>query len=67
MNKGILLSGGTGFVGTELADRLVRGKGLGGTTTLATGNAVRYDRDLKALGIDLAPEYDRLEAENAGR
>ena len=42
---------------------LVRGKGLGGTTTLATGNAVRYDRDLQAIGIDLSREYDQLEAE----
>lgn len=42
---------------------LVRGKGLGGTTTLATGNAVRYDRDLQAIGIDLTKEYGELEAE----
>ncbi len=42
---------------------LVRGKGLGGTTTLATGNAVRYDRDLQAIGIDLTEEYEQLEAE----
>lgn len=42
---------------------LVRGKGLGGTTTLATGNAVRYDKDLQAIGIDLTPEYTQLEAE----
>mgnify|MGYP001090529665 CR=1 FL=1 len=27
--------------------------GLGGTTTLATGNAVRMDRDLKEIGIHL--------------
>lgn len=42
---------------------LVRGKGLGGTTTLATGNAVRYDCDLQAIGIDLTDEYEQLEAE----
>lgn len=42
---------------------LVRGKGLGGTTTLATGNAVRYDKDLQAIGIDLSEEYNQLEAE----
>lgn len=42
---------------------LVRGKGLGGTTPLATGNAIRYDRDLQAIGIDLTPEYEALEAE----
>ncbi len=32
---------------------MVRGIGLGGTTTLATGNAVRYDDALKELGINL--------------
>ena len=32
---------------------LVNGIGLGGTTTICTGNALRLDRDLKALGIDL--------------
>ncbi len=39
---------------------MVRGIGLGGTTTLATGNAVRYDRDLKALGIDLDEQFEAL-------
>lgn len=39
---------------------LVRGKGLGGTTTLATGNAVRYDGDLKAIGIDLEEQFAQL-------
>ena len=38
-----------------------RGIGVGGTTTLATGNAVRKDEDLKALGIDLDDEFRRLE------
>lgn len=42
---------------------LVRGRGLGGTTTLATGNAVRYDDDLRAIGIDLSEKYTRLEEE----
>ncbi len=41
----------------------VRGKGVGGTTTLATGNAVRYDRYLRDLGIDLDAEFAELEAE----
>ncbi len=39
---------------------LVRGVGLGGTTTLCTGNAVRMDRDLKELGIDLDAEFEEL-------
>ena len=39
---------------------LVRGFGKGGTTTLATGNAVRYDHALKEIGIDLDPEFAEL-------
>ncbi len=39
---------------------MVRGIGLGGTTTLATGNAVRYDGALKELGIDLDEQFDEL-------
>lgn len=39
---------------------LVHGCGVGGTTTLATGNAVRYDGALKVLGIDLDEEFDEL-------
>ncbi len=39
---------------------LVRGFGKGGTTTLATGNAVRYDADLKEMGIDLDKEFEEL-------
>lgn len=39
---------------------LVRGEAVGGTTTLATGNAVRYDGALKELGIDLDPEFEAL-------
>jgi choline dehydrogenase-like flavoprotein len=42
---------------------LVRGIGLGGTTTLATGNGVRLDGVLKELGIDLHTEYDELDSE----
>ena len=39
---------------------MVRGIGLGGTTTLATGNAVRYDGALKEIGIDLDEQFDAL-------
>lgn len=39
---------------------MVNGRGVGGTTTLATGNAVRYGHDLKAIGIDLDNEFKEL-------
>jgi choline dehydrogenase-like flavoprotein len=39
---------------------LVNGIGLGGTTTICTGNALRLDRDLKALGIDLDAEFEEI-------
>lgn len=39
---------------------MVRGIGVGGTTTLATGNAVRYDGSLKKLGINLDEQFDEL-------
>jgi choline dehydrogenase-like flavoprotein len=39
---------------------MVHGMALGGTTTLATGNAVRMDRDLQALGINLDCEFAEL-------
>ena len=39
---------------------LINGSGLGGTTTLCTGNALRMDRDLKALGIDLETEFEEV-------
>lgn len=39
---------------------IARGIGLGGTTTLATGNAVRFDDDLKAIGINLDAQFDKL-------
>ncbi len=42
---------------------LVRGIGTGGTTTLATGNALRCDRGLKAIGIDLDAELAELDRE----
>lgn len=42
---------------------LVRGLGTGGTTTLATANALRLDSGLKRLGIDLDEEFDELARE----
>jgi len=39
---------------------LVCGKGLGGTTTLSTGNARRLDENLKAMGINLDPEFEDI-------
>jgi len=39
---------------------LANGIGLGGTTTICTGNAVRMDRDLKALGINLDAEFEEI-------
>jgi choline dehydrogenase-like flavoprotein len=39
----------------------VAGRAVGGTTTLATGNALRYDRYLADLGIDLDAEFAELE------
>ncbi len=39
---------------------MVYGRGLGGTTTLATGNAVRADDALKQIGIDLDEEFAEL-------
>ena len=38
----------------------VAGRCIGGTTTLATGNALRYDRFLADLGIDLDAEFAEL-------
>ncbi len=42
---------------------LVNGEALGGTTTLATGNAVRADGGLRALGIGLDREFEELHRE----
>jgi len=42
---------------------LVRGIGTGGTTTMATGNALRLDQGLKAIGIDLDAEFAELDRE----
>ncbi len=39
---------------------LVTGRGTGGTTTLATGNAVRLDGALRRLGVDLEAEFAEL-------
>lgn len=39
---------------------MVRGIGLGGTTTMGTGNAVRYDGAVRELGIDLDAEFEEL-------
>jgi choline dehydrogenase-like flavoprotein len=50
---------------TRVGDRmsLVAGVATGGTTTLATGNAMRCDEALLRLGIDLSPEFEGLAAE----
>ena len=42
---------------------LVHGAGIGGTTTIATGNGVRMDADLRALGLDLDEEFAEIERE----
>ena len=39
---------------------LVSGLGTGGATTVATGNALRLDHGLKAIGIDLEAEFAEL-------
>jgi choline dehydrogenase-like flavoprotein len=39
---------------------LVNGIGVGGTTPMATGNGIRADGALRALGIDLDPEFDQI-------
>lgn len=39
---------------------MVNGHGLGGTTTLSAGNALRMDQGLKDLGIDLDDEFEEL-------
>ena len=40
---------------------MVYGRGVGGTTTLATGNAVRADEGLKKIGINLDAEFEELQ------
>lgn len=39
---------------------MVNGTGLGGTTTLSAGNALRVDGQLKEIGIDLDDEFEEL-------
>lgn len=39
---------------------MVYGRGVGGTTTLATGNAIRADEGLKRIGINLDEEFAYL-------
>ena len=38
----------------------VYGRGIGGTTNLATANALRYDASLRQLGIELDEEFEEL-------
>ncbi len=42
---------------------MVTGKGTGGSTTLSTGSALRWDQDLKEIGINLDEEFQELESE----
>ncbi len=42
---------------------LVRGQGLGGTTTISTGNALRLDGGLQSLGINLDEEFEAIRRE----
>jgi choline dehydrogenase-like flavoprotein len=42
---------------------LVNGVGTGGTTTMATGNGIRMDEDLRALGLDLDREFEEIARE----
>jgi len=42
---------------------LVNGIGTGGTTTMATGNGIRMDADLRELGLDLDAEFDEIARE----
>jgi choline dehydrogenase-like flavoprotein len=42
---------------------MVRGIGLGGTTTIATGNGVRMDAQLRALGLALDDEFEEVQRE----
>ena len=42
---------------------IVRGIALGGTTTVATGNGLRADDDLRAIGLDLDEEFAEIAGE----
>jgi ferredoxin len=39
---------------------VVNGRSAGGTTTLSTGNALRFDAKLRSLGVDLDEEFAQL-------
>lgn len=39
---------------------LINAVGHGGTTTICTGNAIRKDKDLKKLGINLDQEFEEI-------
>ena len=39
---------------------LVNGRGIGGTTTIATANALRMDQSLRELGLDLDEEFSEI-------
>jgi ferredoxin len=49
---------------TRVEDDLVLVWGLttGGTTAISAGNLVRADNGLRAIGVDLTPEFEELEA-----
>lgn len=38
----------------------VYGRGIGGTTNLSCGNALRYDDSLRAIGVNLDEEFEEL-------
>lgn len=42
---------------------LVNGIGTGGTTTIATGNGLRMDGNLKKIDIDLSDEFEQISRE----
>ena len=42
---------------------IVRGMALGGTTTVATGNGMRADDDLRSIGLDLDEEFAQIARE----
>ena len=42
---------------------LVNGRGIGGTTPLSTGSALRLDKGLKKVGVDLEAEFRELSNE----
>jgi choline dehydrogenase-like flavoprotein len=42
---------------------LVNGSGVGGTTTIATGNGIRKDDALRRMGLDLDEEFEEIARE----